>query len=148
MATSAVAGAHLTGTRDTIRPSVFEILSHEGFASALKPAVFHVIKVSIIWLSPYFFSHFSSWIRICGIVYRFRYISLRNSSNLSSPVCYILQIFAEKNPAGKFAVVYRYFDELYLSFDAIIQWHYILTRGRCNVVFKGYPASLNSPNIN
>lgn len=37
--------AHLTGTAIS-HPSVFEILSHEGFATALKPAVAHIVKVN------------------------------------------------------------------------------------------------------
>lgn len=125
MARSAVAGAHLTGTRDTSRPSVFEILSHEGFASALKPAVFHIIKVNILCVIDTIIS--------CDHLNCFRHLSVVILTHLVSFLLY-LQIFAEKNPAGKFAVVYRYFDELYLGFDAIIQWHYILTRGRRNVV--------------
>ncbi|CAL8094143.1 unnamed protein product [Orchesella dallaii] len=96
---TAASSAHLTGTADSTKPSVFEILSHEGFANALKPAAFHIIKVIV-----------------------------------------------ERNPGGKYAFAYHYFDELYLMFDAVVQWHYILTRGATlSETFYGLERKLTTP---
>ncbi|ODN03666.1 Peroxisome assembly protein 12 [Orchesella cincta] len=97
---TAASSAHLTGTADSSKPSVFEILSHQGFAKALKPAAFHIIKVIV-----------------------------------------------ERNPEGKCALAYQYFDELYLMFDAVVQWHYILTRGATlSETFYGLERKLTTTN--
>lgn len=53
MASAGVSGAHLTGTTETSRPTVFEILSQDGFANALKPAAAHVVKVGVCIDYPY-----------------------------------------------------------------------------------------------
>jgi hypothetical protein len=39
------------------------------------------------------------------------------------------QTLAERFPEGHIPMFYRNFDEFYLAFDSLVQWHYFLTRG-------------------
>lgn len=44
----AEAGAHLTFTAVTEQPSVFEVLAQESLMEAVRPALRHTVKVSVV----------------------------------------------------------------------------------------------------
>lgn len=44
----AEAGAHFTSTTANERPSIFEVLAQESLMEAVKPALRHAVKVSVV----------------------------------------------------------------------------------------------------
>lgn len=56
----AEAGAHLTSTAITEQPSVFEVLAQESLMEAVRPALRHTVKVSMVLPSESFISQNNS----------------------------------------------------------------------------------------